>query len=127
MKYLIDSSAWIEYLKGSEKGEQINEILEEENEILVLPLNIAEVVSFMKRNKSNSELAYNSIIKNSKISQITPKIAKEAGLLHADLKRQNSGFGLVDAFMITAAQNFLCKLVTTDNHFKGFKEVILIK
>ncbi len=127
MRYLIDSSAWIEYLNGSGQGEEINKLLEGDNEILVLSLNIAEVISYVKRNKNNVELAYNSIIKNSKVLQITPKIAKDAGLLHADFKKQNPGFSLADAFMIVSAQNFLCRLVTIDNHFKDFKEAILIK
>jgi predicted nucleic acid-binding protein len=127
MRYLIDSCAWIEYLNGDNSGEKISEILEGNNEIFVLPLNIAEVISYLKRNNNSVEIGYNSIIKNSKLFQITPKLAREAGLLHADLKKKNSGFSLADAFMIVAAQDYLCKLVTTDTHFKGFKEVILIK
>jgi predicted nucleic acid-binding protein len=127
MNYLIDSSAWIEYLNGSEKGEKVNRILEGINEIFVLPLNIGEVISYVKRNLGNIEIAYNSIIKNCKIFPMTPEISKEAGLLHADLKKHNKGFSLADAFMITASKNFNCILVTSGNHFKGMKNVILIK
>ena len=31
MKCLIDSSAWIEYLSGSKKGEKVNSIFKEED------------------------------------------------------------------------------------------------
>lgn len=126
MEYFIDSSAWIEYLDGSSKGEKVNEILQSENEIFVLPITIAEVVSKIKRKNSNSELAYKVIMSNSKIMEFTPKIAKEAGLLHVDMKLKNSSFSLADALIIISAKSISAKVITKDNHFKGFKEAVII-
>ncbi len=126
MKYLIDSSAWIEYLEGSLSGEMVNKILKEQNEIYTTSLNIAEVVSKVKRKRGNSELAYEAIIKNSEITNITPKIAHEAGLLHASMKNKILGFSLADALIIKSAQNIKATILTTDNHFKQFKEAIII-
>ncbi|MFH1325589.1 MAG: PIN domain-containing protein [archaeon] len=126
MKYLIDSSCWIEYLEGSKSGEKINEILKRE-EIFVLPINIAEVVSKVKRKKHDFELAYKSIVSNASIISITPKISKDAGILHADMKSKKPNFGLADAFIITAARIISAKLLTKDEHFRGFKEAVFIK
>lgn len=126
MKYVIDSSCWIEYLEGSKSGEKINDILRHE-EIFVLPINIAEVISKVKRKKGNFELAYKSIISNASIIDITPKIAKEAGLLHAEIKSKISNFGLADAFIITATKSISAKLLTRDEHFRGFKETVMVK
>lgn len=126
MKYIIDSSAWIEYFQGSEKGEKVNGILMSDNEILTLALNIAEVISYIERNKGNFEAAYNSMIKNSALFNITPKIAKEAGLLHAQMKRAIKRFGLADAILITSSKALSANLITGDSHFKSFKEAILI-
>jgi len=126
MKYLIDSSAWIEYLEGSEKGEKINKILKEDNEILTLPINIGEVISYISRKRGDSNLAYSLIIKNSKQINITPRISKEAGLLHAKIKDDNPSFSLADAFMIISAKSSSAILLTKDNHFKSFKEAIII-
>ena len=105
MKYLVDSSAWIEYLEGSTKGEKVNEILKEDHEIIVLPINIAEVISYISRKEGNSDLAYDVIIKNSKQFNITPKIAKEAGLLHSKMKEEKQGFSLADAFIAITAKS----------------------
>ena len=126
MKFLIDSSAWIEYLEGSSKGEKVSEILKEDNEIITLPINTAEVISYVKRKEGNADSAYNIIIKNSRQFNPTPKISKEAGLLHAEEKSKNSSFSLADAFMISSAKSLSAKLVTKDLHFKSFKEVILL-
>ena len=66
------------------------------------------------------------MIKNSKIIDITPRISKEAGLLHADMKVKMSSFPLTDAIIISCAIDNKTKILTTDNHFKGFKEAILL-
>ena len=126
MKYIIDSSAWIEYLEGSEKGEKVSNILKKENEIFILPLNIGEVVSKVKRKDKNVEIAYRVLISRSNIIEITPKIAKESGLLHAKLRQKGSSISLADTMIIKTAQYLKTKIITTDNHFKDFKEAIIL-
>ena len=54
MKYLIDTSAWIEYLNGSESGEKVNKILKNRNEIYVISLIISEVISKVKRKEGDT-------------------------------------------------------------------------
>ena len=126
MKYIVDSSAWIEYLEGSEKGEKISNILNQNNEIFILSLNIAEVVSRIKRKKSNFNLAYETLITKAKLLNLTPKIAKEAGILHGEIKPKVKSFSLADALIIKSAEAISAKIITTDYHFKSFKEVVLI-
>lgn len=127
MKYLIDTSAWIEYLEGSEAGEKVNNILKErDNEIFIISLNIGEVISKIKRARKNVELAYDTLINRAKILTITPRIAKEAGILHAEIKSKNASFSLADALIIKSAQSASAKIITKDNHFKSFKETVFI-
>ncbi|MBI2043520.1 PIN domain-containing protein [Candidatus Pacearchaeota archaeon] len=126
MKYMIDSSCWIDYLEGSKSGEKINEIIKHE-EVYALSINIAEIVSKIKRKRGNFELAYNSIISNAAIINITSKIAKDAGILHAEIKPKISNFSLADAFMIIAAKSISAKILTKDEHFRDFKEAVMIK
>lgn len=123
MKYLIDSSIWIEYLNGSKEGEALNKLIKENNEIFTLSINISEVISKVKRKRGNIEIAYESIIANSNIIEPTPKIAKEAGILHAEMKQKQSSFPLVDALLICTARTLSAKIITTDAHFKSFKDV----
>jgi len=127
MKYLIDSSAWIEYLRGSKAGEKVYEILKEDNEIYTLSINIGEVISKVKRDNGQIEIAYNSLTSNVNILGITPEIAKEAGLLHAQLKEKINSISLADTFMIASAKAIYAKILTCDEHFKNFKEAIIIQ
>ena len=125
MSYIIDSSAWIEYLEGSNEGRKVSEFLKKED-IFTLNLIVAEVVSKIRRMRKDFNLAYRVISSNSKILEINPLIAKEAGLLHADMKENKKNFGLVDAIILTSARKLKASLITKDTHFKGFKEAILI-
>jgi len=126
MKYLIDAYAWIEYLEGSKKGEIVNNYLESEDEIIILPITIAEVVSKVKRKNGNFELAYNIMISKSKVIETTPKISKNAGILHAEMRKKYPQFGIVDASIIETAKLINAKIVTGDPHFKDFKESIIL-
>jgi|SRR3989344_3029769 len=125
MKYLVDSSVWIDYLEGNSKGEKFTNFLED-SELYALPLNIAEVVSKVKRKKGNFEIAYSSIVSNAQIFEVTPRMAKEAGLLHAQIKGEIPNFSLADAIVIVAAKTISAKILTTDEHFKRFKEAVLL-
>lgn len=126
MKYFLDSYAWIEYLEGSSQGQKIKNILEGNNEVYSLNLCIAEVVSKIQRKELDAEIAYKAIISNSKILQLTPKLSKEAAFLHADTRKKEKNFGLVDAILLTMARSVKSKIITGDNHFKHFKEVIFL-
>lgn len=127
MKYLIDSYAWIEYLDGSFAGEKVRKILIEENEIYSLSLIISEVISRTKRKGGNVETAYQAILSNSKIISISSEIAKNSGLFHAQMKDKIRDFGLVDSFVFVIAKKLNAKIITGDEHFRGFKEAVMIK
>ena len=126
MKYVLDSSAWIEYFEGSNIGEKVNKIIESDNEIYVLAVNIGEIISMLKRNSKDFKTAYESIVKRAKIVDITPRIAKDSGILHAEKRMKNSSFSLADSFIINAAKAIKAKVVTKDLQFKEFEESIII-
>ena len=127
MKFVLDTFAWIEYFNGSESGKKVDEIIEsEENEIFSSIITIAEVASILKRNEEDVELGYKKMIDLSKLYFINSEFAKEAGILHAEIKKNIKDFGLADAFVLLTARKLKAKIVTGDPHFKGFKEAILI-
>jgi predicted nucleic acid-binding protein len=127
LKFLIDSSAWIEYLEGSLKGEKVNEILESSNEIYSISLILSEVISKSKRSNQDVGIPFRAITLNSKFVDISPDLSREAGILHAEMKKKNRDFGLVDAMIWVLAKNLNAKLVTCDFHFRNFKNVVLLK
>jgi len=126
MKYLFDAFAWIAYLEGGSAGEKVNKILQEDNEIYTLSITVAEVVSKTKRMKRDAEAAYLAIISNSTIIDAPPKISKEAGLLHAQIREKIKNFGIVDTLIAVTAKSISAKILTGDEHFKNFKEAIFI-
>lgn len=127
MRYIIDAYAWVEYLEGSKLGEKVRDVISSENEIFSLNLTIAEVVSKVKRKKGNSDVAFNAIKTNSRILEITPEIAKKAGLFHAEIREKIKNFGLVDALILMLARELKAKILTGDEHFREFKEAIFVK
>ena len=127
MKFVFDTFAWIEYFNGSESGKKVSEIIEsEENDIFSSVIAIAEVSSILKRNEKDAELGYKRIIDISKIYFINSELAKEAGILHAEIRKKIKDFGLADAIVLATARKLSAKIVTGDPHFKRFKEAILI-
>lgn len=127
MRYIIDAYAWVEYFIESEKGERVKEIIEsQQNEIFTSLITIAEVSSIGTREKRDVELGNKIMTNMSKIYGINPDFAKEAGILHAEIRKKIKDFGLADIFVLLAARKLSAKIVTGDPHFKGFKEAMLI-
>jgi len=124
MKYLIDSSAWIDYLEGEKLGEIVRKLILSDNELLSLNLIISEVISYIKRKESNTEIAFNAITTNSKVLEINPEIAKKAGLFHAEIRKKIKSFGLVDSIILMVARERKAKIVTADSHFRSFTEAV---
>ena len=127
MMYVIDAHAWIEYFVGSDRGKKVKEIIEsDENEIFTSIITIAEVVSITKRENKDAEQKYRNMISLSKIFFLNPELAKDAGILHSEIKKNIKDFGLADAFVLLTARKLGAKVVTGDPHFKSFKDSILI-
>lgn len=125
-KYLVDAWAWIEYLRGSEAGLKVKEKVEGELEILTHVVTLAEVVSKVKREGMDAEVAWKSVTTLSKIVLVDEVDSKEAGLLHAILKSQRASFSLADAFLLHAARKTGVKILTGDPDFRGISEAIMI-
>ena len=127
MKYVIDSYAWIEYFRGSEEGIKFGKTIDaEENEVFSSIITVSEVCSVFIRENRNPEIAYKSMIDLSTLYFINPEMAKEAGILHAEIRKKIKDFGLADAIVLLTARKLGAKIVTGDPHFKSFKEAVLV-
>ena len=127
MKYVIDAYAWIEYFIESDKGKKVKEIVElQGNEIFTSVITIAEVCSIGVREKRDVELGNKIILGLSSIHFINLELAREAGILHAVVRKKIKDFGLADTFVLLAARKLGAKIVTRDPRFKGMKEAVLI-
>lgn len=128
MKLIIDSYAWIEYFLGNPLGEKVKKFVHNpENEILTNILNIAEISSYFARNNTDMTESYEILISNSSIYMFDRDFSKKAGFLHAEIRKKIKDFGLIDAFVLLTARELNAKILTGDEHFRNFKEVIMIK
>ena len=127
-KYVIDAYAWIEYLRGSRAGEKVRAVFEEENsEIYTCAVTIAEVISKTAREGQDVDAAYGILLNNSHVVDVDEEVSRDAGLLHADMRRNKRDFGLADAYVLATARRLRSKVLTSDPHFKDAKEAILIE
>ncbi len=124
-KLVIDSSAWIEYFSGTEKGKKVKELIGT-NEIFTTSISIAEICSKFKRSKMNPTQAFEIILSNSKIIDTNKELSFNAGILHAEIRLSKPKFSLSDAYAVVAARGLNAKVVTSDYDFKGLKEAIFL-
>jgi len=126
-KYVVDAYAWIEYLIGSRAGETVKSLLDRERtEIYTCAVTLAEVVSKAAREGADAEIAYDILLSNSELVNADATLSKDAGMLHAALRKTIPDFGLADAYVLALARKIKAKVLTGDPHFRDIKEAILL-
>lgn len=126
-KFVLDSYAWIEYFIGSQRGSKVKEYIESpDNEIFTSIITIAEISSITKRENRDVEDVFVNINNLSEIYNINSEFAKEAGILHAEIRKKIKDFGMADTVILLTARKLNAKVITGDPHFKDFKEAVLI-
>lgn len=126
--FVIDAHAWIEYFNGTKLGVKVKEIVENKNNTIFTNIvTIAELASSYERNSLNFENEEKILRALSKIYFVDFNFAKEAGKLHAVVKKERRNISLADVFVLFTARKLGAKVVTGDDDFKGFKEAIVIK
>ena len=127
-KFVIDAYAWIEYFDGTEQGEQVRQIIEnQENSIFTNVITIAELAGHFKRKNKDFGEAKKIMLSLSSFYPIEFEFAEEAGVLHTILKKERKNIGLADIIVLLTARKINAKVITDDEDFKGLKEVIMIK
>ena len=121
MTVTFDSSAWIEYFAGSEKGNRVNQVLESKEPILTPSVCLLEIKNKYLQEKQQFQARIEFICVNSSIINIDENIA----LLGADIKHTHKLY-TIDALIYASAQVHKSTLLTGDSHFKELKNVILI-
>lgn len=122
--YVLDSSVWIEYFKGSEKGKKIwMEI--GHKAIATSIIAIAELADTFERKKLPFEENLMFIHENARILPINLKTALAAGKIKNSIRSKKSKFGLADALHLATATQENAVFVTCDYDFKGLKNILL--
>ena len=125
--FVIDTSAWIEYFKDSEKGRKAAAILEDQtNQIFTSAASVAEIISKTLKEGKETDAALNHLNNSSVIVGITKDISILSGNIHFESKKKNKDFGMIDAFVVATARKLNAKILTTDYDFKSFKEAVIV-
>lgn len=125
-RLVVDSWAWVEYLRGSEVGQKVNTRISQAGELWTTVTSLTEVVSKYRREKLSEQTAIDAISALSKFGLPTRDDAIEAGRLHAEIKTKSPNFGLADAFVLQLARKIDGKVLTGDQDFKGLREAELM-
>jgi len=58
---------------------------------------------------------------------VDENLSKEAGMLHAEIRKTVKDFKLADAYIVASARRMGSTVLTGDPHFVGFNEAVLIR
>ena len=124
-EYVIDSSAWMEYIGGTSKGDKIIKIIEE-SQIATSIVAIAELADkFEQMNKPFAD-HLNFIRSRAKLMPIDPAIALHAAKLKKEFRKYSTKFSLADGIHLATAMGNNAILVTADSDFEKADKILLI-
>lgn len=124
-KYVLDSSAWLEYFDGSIYGAKISAIIEEGN-IGTSLLAITEIADKFERENKSFEQFLRFIQSRATILPLTLEIVLHAAKLKKQIRAKNNKFGLVDSIHLATALQEKAVFVTSDRDFSGVENVLLL-
>lgn len=124
-KYVVDSSAWYEYLDGSEKGLKIHKLIDEGATAITI-LGVAELADKFERENKSFESTLQFINSRCPILSLTTSIVQDAAKIKKKQRLVRNKFGLVDALHVATAKHHDAIFITTDNAFIGLENVSVI-
>jgi predicted nucleic acid-binding protein len=132
--YIMDTSAWIEFFRGSLEGKKVAEYLfPEPTEIapsITSTLVLTELRSVYIRNEKETELS-RDISRIRILSRIEDKIneknARIAGTKHAENHMEGVRISYVDCILWALAEEKNMKVLSTDTHFEDCPHAIYIR
>jgi len=126
-RLVVDSWAWVEYLRGSRAGEKVNERLSGADELWTSAISLAEVTSKYRRAGISERVATEAILSLSRLGMPGSVDSIEAGRIHAEIKPRSPNFGLADSFVLQLARKVGARVVTGDPDFENVPEADLIE
>jgi len=121
---LLDTYAWVEFFRGTKKGERVKEILK--SQCFTCAISLAELNEWCHREKLRPH-KYSKIVKELSIIIVPDEAIYElAGRINFLQKKRVKGWGIVDSLILTTAKIYGLTIVTGDRHFKNIKNVIMI-
>lgn len=125
--YIIDAYAWIEYFKGSKKGENAAEIIDSQKvRSITLECTLAEIKGWAMREGADFKKLHDVVVCNSDIVHITAEDWLDAAEIRHEARKKIADFGFIDALILAVQKRTKYKILTGDPHFTGLKDVVLL-
>lgn len=120
---LIDSWAWIEYFMGSDPGAVVRGYIDDDQEIVISTINLAEVYRWILRyyDEQTAEEKRQAMKERCILIDVDEMVAVSSAKIKHDLK-----WGLWDSIVYATADLKGSKVVTGDSDFKGMNDVIFL-
>ena len=123
--YIIDSSAWVDYLVGTSSGLKLKRLIEQE-EIATSVMALAEIADKFERDNRKFETMLKFIIRRSVILPVSVEVALRAAKLKNEVRKKRVKFGISDGIHLATALEEGATLITSDSDFIGLENVQLI-
>lgn len=123
---LLDTSAWIEFFKGSVLGEKVKRILKEE-QAYTSAITLAEVSRWVQENRGDVGFAIGQIRENSIIIPLEEPILIESGVRYVELRATKKKISMIDVIIYVTAIRHGLELITKDPDFKGLPAVKMLE
>ena len=122
---LLDTYAWVEHFKGSEKGKQVDKLIIDE-ECYTSILSIAEIAEWCLKNNIDLTYCIDIAKKLSMIIDLDLNIVVLAAKLNFEYKKSIKNWGMLDSLIYATARIYGKKILTGDKHFENLEDVIIL-
>ena len=122
---LLDTSAWIEFFIGGEKGRGVSDALTS-GDCSTSIVSIAEVTNWALKEGHDPTLMIDAIERFSNVIPLDITIAKTAGKINFEMKKSVKKWGMMDSFILATAITYRLKVITKDLDFKGLSDIELL-
>ncbi len=124
-EYVIDSYAWIEYFRGTEKGKEAKKFIES-SKVATSAITLAELSEKYIRESQDFKEDVNFILSQAKVISLDTEIAIKAGAINFENKKVIKNWGMADSIVLATTRSLGAKVVTGDEHFRNIKDAIMI-
>ncbi len=123
---LLDSSAWVEFFQGSEKGKEVRLVLEREESFTSL-VTFSEIAQWcLRTGRKDLMICIEAVKRMSRILVPTEVISIVAGKMNYERKKAGKKWGMMDSIIVATAQVYGLKVLTKDNGFRDLAEAQIL-
>jgi len=125
-KYLLDTSAWIEFFLGTKKGVVVQEILSAQNTIITTSSSLAEIYDWTLKENKDFAPAVELVRRKSKIIELTLNDWLIATHNRRIQRVEKPKIGIMDCLLLAVQEYSSATIVTKDNDFRGLPNTIML-